>query len=77
MVDNLHPEARFDRLRFIFETNIDLIEIIKDRFKDTYTEAFRLYKSKTCPKFPELLKENTKVVKRLYPSHQPEVFLRL
>jgi len=27
-IDNLHPDAKFDKLRFIYETNIDILEII-------------------------------------------------
>ena len=73
-VDNLKPDARFDRLKFVYETNIDMIEILQTKHRNTYNEIRQEYKSMICPKMEHLLKESTDVIKRLYPSKQPEVF---
>ena len=73
----MDPDLKFDRLKFIFETNIDLLEIIQLNFKEVYVSALGMLKKQVCPDLLELLKENSSVVKRLYPKHQPDVYLRL
>lgn len=35
----IEPIERFDRVRFIFETNIDLVDYIKDKQPALYKEA--------------------------------------
>lgn len=48
-VDIMDAQIRFDRVKFIYDTNIDLLDIIKNQFKDTYKQAFEIYRERTCP----------------------------
>lgn len=61
--------TKFDRLKFIYETNIDLIHIIQTQFRETYKKAFDQYKGVICPEFEELLQSDINIQKRLYPTN--------
>lgn len=76
-IDQLDVQTHFDHLKFVFNSSIDMLELIRKQSQEAYYQAFEVYKQLTCPKYEELILENSRVLKRLYPSNQPEVFLRL
>ena len=45
-LQTLEPEEYFDRLRFLFETNLDIVEIFKQREPQLYRDAVAFLKHK-------------------------------
>lgn len=44
-IDNLEPLERFDRLKFIFETNIDIVEALKKGHPSLYSDIVKKLKN--------------------------------
>lgn len=76
-IDFGDAQLTFDRVRFIYETNIELIDVLKRHFKDVYKQALEICRQEICPDLQELLKVDAAALKRIYPLNQPDVFLRL
>lgn len=67
-IDAIDPNERYDKVKFIYETNIDILEFIKRDYRDAYKDAFDKLRKQTCPDFLKLLENNQECVKRLYPK---------
>ena len=39
-IDAIVPNERYDKVKFIYETNVDILEYIKRDYKDVYKDAF-------------------------------------
>ena len=39
-IDAIDPNERYDKVKFIYETNVDILEYIKRDYKDVYKDAF-------------------------------------
>ena len=76
-IDCIGPDERFDKVKFLFEAHIELLDLIKQDHRPVYQEAIEKLRHSICPDFLGLLAESKECVKRLYPRNQPEVFLRL
>lgn len=86
-------DDQFDHVRFLFETNVDIVELLKQRDPQLYRDILHLLKHKTILDHQKTLRDGNNPVKqewrealleasgnqlkRLYPRNQPEVFKRL
>ena len=58
-IDAIDPNERYDKVKFIYETNVDILEYIKRDYKDVYKDAFQKLRNQTCPDFLNLLQNNS------------------
>ena len=58
-IDAIDPNERYDKVKFIYETNVDILEYIKRDYKDAYKDAFQKLRNQTCPDFLDLLQNNS------------------
>lgn len=63
-LQRLQPEERFDRLRFLFETNLDLVEIFKQREPQLYRDALAFLKHKAVSDNEKALREDANPAKQ-------------
>lgn len=63
-LQKLQPEERFDRLRFLFETNIDMVEIFKQREPQLYRDALAFLKHKAVSDNAKVLRDDNNPAKQ-------------
>lgn len=80
-MEKMSKTERFDRIKFMYETNLELIEMIKDTEPTLYMQCVKELKAQAIESYnPEndiLFNKDKDWLKRLYPQNQPEVFMRL
>ena len=57
-IDAIDTNERYNKDKFIYETNVDILEYIKRDYKDVYKDAFNKLRQQTCPDFLNLLENN-------------------
>jgi hypothetical protein len=73
-IDKLDSVEKFDHLKFVFETNIDIVEAFKEDHPSLYTDIIKKMKGDLIKK--NLTRENQRLfgrdklwLKRLYPKN--------